>query len=362
MKVLFDHQIFSFRYGGASKYFAMLMNYLPKGSCASTSLFSCNEYVRAKQLFRTYPYMFRGQSPVTDILNTPYTHYCLRRRDYDVFHQTNFGTSFIGDIGDKPMVTTYHDSNLSTIDPHPEIVERQRLSLKRADAVIAVSNNTKDDLLELFDIDERKVHVVYHGIEMPDLSLLPQERILEFPYILYVGRRSEYKNFWRLAEAFAHIHPAYPDFHMVCTSEGFSAQEADRFAGLGIGDAVHHISADETTMQRLYRDATLFVFPSLYEGFGMPILESWSCGCPVALSAASCFPEIAGDAGMFFDPKDVDSIADCLGRLLGDETLLRDYKARGMKRVRQFSWQKCADEHMRVYSDILAAAGTRKSK
>lgn len=358
MRVLFDHQIFSFRYGGASKYFAMLMNYLPHGSWASTSLFSCNEYVRAKQLFRTYEYRFRGQSPVTDVLNTPYTHYRLRRRDYDIYHQTNFGTSFIGDIGDKPMVTTYHDSNLSTIDPHPEIVEKQRISLQRADAIIAVSNNTKKDLLQLFDVDERKVHVVYHGIEIPDLSLLPQERIADYPYILYVGRRSEYKNFWRLAEAFAHIHHKYPEIHLLCTSEGFSTHEFSRFTRLGIGHVVHHISADEATMLRLYRDATLFVFPSLYEGFGMPILESWSCGCPVALSSASCFPEIAGDAGAFFDPEDVDSIADCIGRLLCDEALLQDYKARGMERVRQFSWQKCADEHMMVYSEILADRGT----
>lgn len=357
MKVIFDHQIFSFRYGGASKYFAMLMNYMPADSWSCTSLFSCNEYVRAKGLFRTYRYMFRGQTPATDLLNMPYTRYRLECRDYDVYHQTNFGTSFIGSIGDKPMVTTYHDSNLSTIDPHPEIVERQRLSLQRADAIIAVSRNTKSDLLRLFDVDESKVHVVYHGIEMPDLDQLPQERIVDFPYILYVGRRSEYKNFWRMAEAFSLVHHKYPDIHLVCTSDAFSAPEVERFARLGIADAIHQISADEETMKRLYRDAVLFVFPSLYEGFGMPILESWSCGCPVALSSASCFPEIACDAGAYFDPNNVDSIADCLMRLLGDESLLHDYATRGMSRVKDFSWEKCAAEHMKVYSEVAGLRG-----
>lgn len=353
MKVLFDHQIFSFRYGGASKYFAMLMSSLPSDSWSATSLFSSNEYVRAKHLFRTYRYMFRGQTQVTDLLNMPYTHYRLRRRDYDVYHQTNFGTSFIGDIGTKPMVTTYHDSNLSTIDPHPEIVAKQRKSLQRSDAIIAVSQNTKNDLLQLFDVDEEKVHVIYHGIELPELDTLPKERIVEHPYILYVGRRSEYKNFWRFAEAFSHVHIKYPDVHLVCTSEAFSAQESERLVGLGIWGAVHHIGADEATMQRLYRDALLFVFPSLYEGFGMPILESWSCGCPVALSSASCFPEIAMDAGVYFDPNDDESIADCMSRLLGDEALLRSYAAKGRERVKLFSWQKCATEHMKVYQSII---------
>lgn len=355
MRILFDHQIFDFPLGGASKYFVELLSYLPKEYWVCTSLFSCNEYARNKHLLpcicRKY---FKGQLRIMDLINRPYTNYLLRNSKYDVFHQTNFGTYCLDYVGDKPLVTTYHDSNLSTFDPHPKIVARQRASLKRADAIIAVSNNTKADLLHLFPyIDSRKVHVIYHGIEIPRFVSYPLISFFSFPYILYVGRRSEYKNFGRLIKTFVKYHSLFKDIHLVCTSETFSVKEMSLFKSYGINNFVHHINASEDVMYRLYRDALFFIYPSLYEGFGMPILEAWANHCPVALSKASCFPEICQNAGEYFDPYDTDSILAAMTRLTEDENRRNDLIALGDKRVRFFSWERCAQEHMKVYESLI---------
>ena len=353
MKILFDHQQFYFTYGGASKYFTMLIDALPQECWATTTLLCSNEYVRSKELWHTIPYYFRGQTRLLERMNRPYTNYLLRHQNFDVFHQTNFGTYCFNALGTKPMVTTYHDINLSTIDPHPEIVERQKRSLERADAIICVSENTKEGMLKYFDVDERKVHVVYHGIELPNRQILPQHRIFDFRYVLYVGLRSAYKNFDRFVQAFALLRQQHPELHLICTAPAFSPQEIERFRQLEITDCTHALPATEEQMSCLYRDAEVFAFPSLYEGFGMPILEAWSLECPVVLSHASCFPEIAGDAGVYFNPESAEDICNALQHVIEDTTLRHNLIQRGNERIKAFSWQRCAEEHMRVYRSLL---------
>lgn len=351
MKILFDHQIFMYPYGGAPKYFTKLLSHLPQGVWDTSVLLACTEYAKGQSLF---PYMrkcFRGEPLLLDYIHRPYT--CMKTllSDYDVFHQTNFGT-YMFPFVKRPLVITYHDANLSTIDPHPEIVKRQKASAKRADAVICVSENTKKDFLDLFDVDERKVHVIYHGIERLGSAGLQEESLYPFPYILYVGRRSRYKNFHHLAIAFSRLHPVYPDIRLVCTSAAFSDEERAFFHELGIEDSIVAISADEPTMRRLYRDALCFVFPSYYEGFGMPILEAWDMDCPVILSDRSCFPEIAGDAALYFDADDPDELRTTIERVICSEDIRRDLIRKGAERITHFSWEKCAEKHLQVYKSL----------
>jgi glycosyltransferase involved in cell wall biosynthesis len=353
MKVLFDHQIFNYVYGGASKYFVMLLKHLPRETWETSVLFSSNEYVKSTGIMRYLPYKFRGQTVLMELLNRMYTKKVLRQKHYDVFHQTNFGTFCLDVIGNKPMVTTYHDSNLSTFDPHPEIVECQRKSLKRADAIVCVSENTKKDLLKLFAVDERKVHVIYHGILRPDLTTLPSTRFMEAPYILFVGRRTKYKNFDRFVRVFAKLHKTYPTLYAVFTSNPFSKEELLQFEKLGIANRIMHVAASEDVMKQLYRDALFLAFPSFYEGFGMPILEAWSCGCPVVLSNASCFPEIAGDAALFFDPYSDDDMFCKFQRIITDSVLRQSIICKGSDRVKLFSWERCAEEHLKLYQSLL---------
>lgn len=350
MKILFDHHLFYQLYGGASKYFVKMISHLPKDSWEATVLWSTNEYARATGLFHTVKKRFKGEDSVLERINRIYTTYEIGKGHFDVLHQTDFDNYFYKELGDKPLVVTYHDSNLSTIDPHPEIVKRQEKALRRANAIIAVSQNTKKDLLNLFDVDEKKVHVIYHGIDIPNLQEFPKERIIKDEYFLYVGRRSTYKNFKRLVSAFARFHKNYKNVKLVCTSQEFTEEEHHFFSSLSIDDALIAVKASEQEMIQLYRDAVALVFPSLYEGFGMPILEAWSCRCPVILANASCFPEIADNAAIYFDPYSENDMFQRLLEVYESKQLRLKLVSLGGKRVLDYSWEKCANEHMRVYN------------
>lgn len=357
MKVLFDHQIFAQqRYGGVSKYFAEVIRRMPAGSWKISNAFSDNHYLEEFGLARTHPFPikrdFPGKGRILNYLGMPVSIVDIVRNDFDVFHQTNFhyySDTFLR----KPMVTTYHDVNFLTgLNRNERMIRLQTRSLRRADHVVAVSENTRKDLLEYFSfVDPAKVTVIHHGIDAPYYATA--ERVCEYPYILFVGMRHMFKNFRRFAEAFALMAPKYPGLKVVCTRYGFSAEEREFFRKLGIEERMEVVEAPEETLNRLYRDAEMFVFPSLYEGFGMPILEAMVNGCPVALADASCFPEIAGDAGAYFEPESIDSIAATMSRILDDTAYRDSLVALGRERSSHFSWQRTADAHMAVYQSLL---------
>lgn len=357
MKVLFDHQLFSYqRYGGASKYFAMMINSLPKNVWDTTTVFSNNEYVSTLELFKFHSFLphkhFRGQGWFMNEINKPYTLYRLYKKDYDIFHQTHFDPYSLNAIGDKPMVTTFHDINYLTLNPNPRGVKWQRKSLERADRIIAISEYTKKDLLKYYSVDENKISVIYHGIQKSVVQL-PLNRLVESPYILYVGSRDPHKNWKSLIKAFSLIKNRIKDIMLVCTFKNFSNDELQFISDNSLDGSVIQMSVTELQLYQLYRDALCFVFPSLYEGFGMPILESWINGCPVALSNCSCFPEIAQTAAVYFDPNDIGDIADKVEKVIIDTDYRGNLVNQGYLRVKNFSWEKCAENHLKLYKSIL---------
>lgn len=358
MKVLFDHQLFSYqRYGGASKYFAELLANLPQEMWETTTIFSNNEYVKSLNLFKCKHFFpnryFRGQGRIMNELNKPHSIKILKEQNFDVFHETHFETYCLKPLGNKPMVTTFHDINFSTFNNNPKIVKFQKKSLERANHVITISENTKKDMLRIFDIEESKITVIYHGIEPVDLSLLQRDRLIKEPYILYVGARNGNKNFDRFIQAFSEFHKKFPEILLICTRSAFTKSEKENFEKLGCINSVRFIGANESEMQRLYRDCEFFVFPSLYEGFGMPLLEAMTCNAPIICSNASCFPEIAKDAALYFEPTSVDDMKEKMIHLLEDKTLREELSAKGKSRVKDFSWKKCAEEHMKVYESLI---------
>lgn len=358
MKVLFDHQLFSYqRYGGASKYFAELLANMPRDCWETTTVFSNNQYVKDLELFETkhlFPNKhFRGQGRLMHELNKPHSKRILRQQNFDVFHQTHFETYCLKALKDKPMVTTFHDINFSNINSNPKIVHYQEISLKRANKIIAISENTKKDLLSVFNIPEEKVTVIYHGIERTDLTQLKKERVFEFKYILYVGVRCANKNWDNFIKAFALFAQKVKDINLVCTGKGFNQFEKDNLVSLGIYNRVVNCSATEEQMKRLYRDCEFYIFPSIYEGFGMPLLEAMDCHAPITCANASCFPEIARDAALYFDPNSVDDMVAAMQKLLNDLTLRNELVNKGNSRVQDFSWKKCADMHMEVYRSLI---------
>lgn len=287
-------------------------------------------------------------------LGKPYSLKIMRRGDFDVVHQTNFDPYLFKATKGKPVVTTYHDTNFVTeYNYNPRMIRLQTESLRRSDAIIAISENTRRDMLKYFDLNPDKITVIHHGIEMPRIPAGLEARIVEEPYILYVGMRHLFKNFKNFVKGFGAIADKFPDVKVVCTRNPFNKEEQELFARLGITDRMQVVTADEVTLNRLYRDALFFVFPSLYEGFGMPILEAMANGCPTAIADASCFPEIGGDASQYFNPKDTDSIADTLKTMIQDESLRRELTRKGLQRASKFSWQRCADSHYALYKSLI---------
>lgn len=359
MKILFDHQIFCWqRFGGVSKYFCEMISELPSHSWELSLLCSNNEYIDSTGIVNQWHFFphqkFRGQERILLEINKLYSIYKLRKGDYDVFHQTHFLTYCLPHIGKKAMVTTFHDINLSTHNKNEELVKLQLQSMQRADKIIAISHNTKKDMEEVLNIPTEKIVVIHHGISRPYADNVLGKPIIDGEYILYVGRREEYKNFGRLAQAFAALtrEASYRHLKLVCTGQGFEPHEKQLLNDLKIANKVVVKACNEVEMANLYRYAQLFVFPSIYEGFGMPILEAMSYQCPTVIANASCFPEIAGDASLYFDPYSVESIVFSMKQGMENVSLRNDLIQRGKEKCNTFTWKRCAEQHFSVYTSL----------
>jgi glycosyltransferase involved in cell wall biosynthesis len=234
-------------------------------------------------------------------------------------------------------------------------------STRVADRVIAISRATRDDLVRLARVPPAKIHVVHHGLAQRftpgdshrQVTTLAQYRI-RTPYFLYVGTIQPRKNLVRLIEAFAQTVQQGGGLTgvslVIAGKRGWrSAPIERRAAELGLADRVQFVGyvADED-LSDLMSGALAFVFPSLYEGFGMPVLEAMACGTPVLTSRTSSLPEVAGDAALLVDPSRIDEIASGLRRLASDSSLRSDLREHGLRRAAQFTWERCASETLAV--------------
>lgn len=243
-------------------------------------------------------------------------------------------------------------------------------SARRADAVITVSECSKRDIVTLLGLPPVRIHVIGNAV---DASLHPvrdawllasvRERYGIAPrFILYFGGFDLRKNVPRLIESYARLpaalrkeyqlviagrymhlgHPLYPDPRQTVQRLGLD------------GRVVFTGQVREQDKAPLFSAATVFVFPSLYEGFGIPVLEAMACGTPVVTSDSSALPEVVGDAGLLVDPYDTDAISDGVRALLEDQARREDLARRGLERARLFTWQQVAEQTLRVYREISA--------
>lgn len=356
MRVLYDHTAFIPPFGGVAKYHVEVMKRLPPHMYILSAIGSGNQYLRESGLGHfTLSKHIRGAK----YWMTPVTATMMRFARYDIYHPTTYDAHLQFLPKRKKIVVTVHDLNMVTVPQYYRDVNRvwpsladQKKVTQRADHIIAVSENTKGDLINYWNIPEEKITTIYHGIT-PVLDDLSPERVFPFDYILYVGHRSAYKNFGNCLRAFRSINNIHKTLNLVCTGVRFQKNELDQISKLKLENRVFAISATEEQMARLYRDAQLFVYPSYYEGFGMPILEAMQYHCPVVLSDASCFPEIAQDAACYFDPHSEGKMAEVMLDVIDDVSLRNALIQRGNVRIRNFSWEKSADRHMAVYKSLL---------
>jgi len=360
MKVLYDSIVFSDQtFGGISHYFVELMNNLPAPWDYRLSLWASeNEYLKLLDKpcrhiplrhFPEHRKLYRAINARADRRN-------ISKGGYDVFHTTGF-TPRLLPMSKAPVVATVHDmiylDNYRNGHLKREVFENVEKTILAADHIIAISRNTRRELLEHFpQISGERVSVVYHGVSLPEGELLPLPGMPD-NYVLFVGQRGGYKNFSTFLRAFSILADEDKTLQLVCTGRSFGKGEREEICRLGLAGRVVSKFIDAFDMPALYANARCFVFPSKAEGFGMPILEAFASGCPVALSNASCLPEIAGEGGVYFNPDDPEEMAMKISGIIFDEKFRLFMIDRGREKLSEYSWTKTAALTAEVYNKVI---------
>lgn len=382
MTILFDYQTFEMqRFGGVSNSYAEIIAHLKAmgvdarlaikesnnehllqtGIAPSIkSLGTANKrWFGGKKLFRGQHRLLRiGMSLAgyhDDLLsiNQDYCIKQLKKKQFDIFEPTFFDSYFLPYLKSKPFVLTVHDMIPEILGVDEPQAQQKKLLCPLAAHIHVPSQNTKSDLVNILNINPDKITVTPHG--SPFLPTTHYPSPYPFPYLLYVGARWSYKNFAPFVEECAIIISKCQDFHVVCTGSPFTQEEEQLIANLGLMHNFTQTYADEEVLHALYQNAVAFIYPSTYEGFGIPILEAFVCGCPVFLNNASCFPEVGGDAAIYFDINRRGDLAEHLEAFLQtSEQDKADLITRGRERAKLFSWEESARKLSSVYKTLLA--------
>ena len=362
MKVAFDHQIFvSQRYGGISRYFFELASRLPADTVSEVSViapFHVNDYLRTDSARRfsqgRYVPAFAGNERVLDVVNRFALPLAWRDANPDIVHETYFAVEPVG-TARRRVVTVYDMIHELFIEGSWRVIAAKRAAVERADHIICISENTRRDLVRCYGTDPARTSVVHLGYSLTSKANNGASAAGNGgrPSLLYVGNRLGYKNFMTLLRAYGRS-AVLREFDLIAFGgEPVWPEEVREIERLGIGGRVRFESGPDGELSARYQSATAFIYPSKYEGFGHPPLEAMSHGCPVVCSNAGSIPEIVGDAGLYFDPNEVEELRTALERVATSEALQADLRARGYARITAFSWDECAAATARVYREIL---------
>ena len=386
LKILYDHQIFtSQKFGGISRCFIELLKHMPNHIHTQLCLaesdneyaleygirpigtsykqFICNKNFFGKnflyKLFYNLRFYRLSSWKKFPNINLYTSIECIRRGDYDIFHPTFFNDYYLQYVPKgKHIVITIHDlipeifKDLFADDF--QLLNRKKL-IDSASHIIAVSQNTKDDIVRIYGVDENMISVVYHGVD--EKPYYPKHDDMNgVPYLLYVGGRWNYKNFIPFCKEAIPVLTKYKNLRIVITGNALDDNERNILEELGILDKIIHkycVSTQE--IMDLYHYAVCFVYPSAYEGFGIPILEAFKADCPVMLNEASCFPEIAGDAAVYFhfDERGKSDFSEKFTEFYENADLRKDLLSKQRMRLNIFSWEKSAETLYHVYSKVV---------
>jgi glycosyltransferase involved in cell wall biosynthesis len=392
MKILYDHQIFEIQnFGGISRYFYELMSGFRSGDsikCELALKFSNNNYLRNDEFFSNSirslsPYKeflpkinFKGKGKLYNLLknlrlinsnfvdNARLSIDNLKSGNYDLFHPTYYNDYFLNYLKTKPFILTIHDMTHEIYPQYfpitDEVREKKKKLAKLSSKILTDSNNTKEDIVKILGINEDKITVIYLGnslnIYNNHTGFLHNNTLESIPdkYLLYVGNRDGYKNFYFFINSIYEILIKNKNLKLVCAGGNyFSKAELELFENLGINNQIIYFPVNDNMLTYLYKHAIAFIFPSLYEGFGIPILEAFACGCPIILSNSSCFPEIAQDAALYFEPDKGESLKIVIDEIIKNSELGKKLITKGFLRFQDFSWEKTVIKTRKAYEDIF---------
>jgi glycosyltransferase involved in cell wall biosynthesis len=370
MRVLFDYDIFqNYRYGGISRYIVELYRALRARQDMDAHLcapFCGNEYIDS--LEAEYPvigdWSALGKLPVAKrrLRELIQRGACLGLRP-DILHGTYF-YRHRANFPARRFVITLHDMTNEILpgffgndDPMPRL---KRAAAEAADHVMCISERTRLDAIALYDLPEDKFSVVHHGaIALPAPTDLP-DSIAGKPYLLFVGQRGGYKNFSMLLEAFAGSR-LKDDLLLVCFGGGpLTPAELQQAQSLGLPESrLQQYSGDDSSLAACYKNAAAMIYPSLYEGFGMPLLEAFSLRCPVVAGRCGAIPEVARLAIEYVDEMSTRGLANSIEAVVYDGGRADELRQLGRVRLQDFSWERCAQETTTAYQKALHARAGR---
>lgn len=342
--------------GGVLKYFYEIIKRVQKEHDVKIiSKYSSTTYLsellpRAKAFLPHIP--IKGKRKLENYFQDRYLNNKLQQTDFDIIHETEYNPSFFEYSRNKPIVMTVHDMIPELFMRSQDRITFRKMCFAKVQHIICVSHNTKKDLLSIYpELDDRNISVIHHGVTVPTGIYLPNHW---GKYILYIGdRQAKYKNFFPFVQAMQKI-VQNSDIRIICTGSSFTKEEIQYFNSLNIQDRMFCTGfVDEQTLHSLYHHALCFVYPSKYEGFGIPILEAFQNSCPICISNASCFPEVAGTAAAYFNPDDIPSITTTIESVINNPSIRNDLVAKGKERLSLYSWDHAAKQTVEVYQKCI---------
>jgi glycosyltransferase involved in cell wall biosynthesis len=352
MQVLYDTHIFSSqRIGGISRYYFELYRGMQQLDCSVKlmGLFVKNQYLLSEKFNKTFIY---DPLKVFTFVNRFLLEQTLKRADKaTIFHPSTYLPYINKEILPR-MVFTIHDMIL---EKQGNVNADKLYFARKAAKIIAVSEATKQDIMEFWNIDSNKIEVIYHGSSLQPNYAKKPTTIIPDNYLLFIGIRKGYKNFIPMVRAIMPLLKKYPDLYLVCAGRSlFTQEEENLFKELGIRNKLIALcKLSDNELAYLYCKAKAFLFPSLNEGFGIPILEAWACETPVVLSDNPCFKEVAADAGFYFTPDSEESIRHQVEEILSNSSLSTELIKKGKDRLRLFSWSKAVEQTYKVYQSLV---------
>jgi glycosyltransferase involved in cell wall biosynthesis len=368
MQVLYDGHIYLMQAaGGVNRYFANLIGRLPPDvipyltMCGPRSI-----HFPVNSRMKVYSYRRFRPASISYRLEKLFFEYANNARSYDLAHPTYYTLLSRNEFERFrcPVVITVwdmiHELFPAELDPKGRHAEEKRRAIMAAQAVICISENTRHDLLERYSVAPDKVRVTHLASEIDASLAQGPEVVPNRPYFLYVGLRYRYKNFNGLLVAFSRMLPARSGLALCVVGAPFNDTEKKLIVELGLDSAVEHYrQVSDAHLAKLYYHSVAFVYPSLYEGFGIPPLEAMACGTPVVASNRSSIPEVVGDAGLLFDPERTDELTDILIALADDSSLREQLIAKGYKREKAFSWDKTVSQTLEIYREVTGKSEPR---
>lgn len=367
MKIVYDNQIFSQqRYGGISRYFVEIASRLSNCSGINVTILASvyvNSYLKGLRdmlsIYGLYLPKFPKSGRLYSLLNKILYPVISFFQTAEIVHETYYTANEKGSFKAKRILTVYdmiHEKFPESFSNN-NFLKIKKSAIERVDHIICISEHTKTDLTEIYGISPDKISVVYLGVDMvPSVKDELPVAVRVKPYLLYVGARKGYKNFSALLDAYANSKELRDKYNLIAFGGGdFTKDEQIQILSkqLKVGVNVIQLGGSDELLSSLYKHASVFVYPSLYEGFGLPPLEAMSQKCPVVCSNTSSIPEVVGNAGEYFDPYNSDDLSRAITSVLSDKSRQNELVVNGTKRIGMFSWDACANNTLDVYRKVL---------